>query len=103
MIVTMIDYQKLEKCEVGGLEGRWHSPIIESIYAQFVKFIEKMSSISYDPLDLLNEANNTSFLEDYNFYLDILNDSDKCLSNICISYFENSVNLGSLHKVNNVV
>jgi len=99
MIVTFIDYQKLEKIEVGGLEGRWYSPVIENIYAQFTKFMEKMSSISYDPLDLLNEANNASFLEDYNLYLDISNNSDKCLSNICIVYFENNVGLNSLRKV----
>lgn len=96
----MFDYQKLEKVELSGLEGRWYSATIESIYLRFLKFMEKMSSVSYDPLDLLNETNNTSFLEDYDLYLDITNDSDNCLSNICVTYFENSVNLSSLYKVN---
>jgi len=99
MIITLFDYQKLEKVELSGLEGRWYSATIENIYLRFLKFMEKMSSASYDPLDLLDETNNKSFLEDYNFYLDITNDSDNCLSNICTTYFESSFNLSSLYKV----
>lgn len=100
MIINFIDYQKLEKVEVGGLMGRWFNPIIESVYTQFSKFMEKMNSISYDPLDLLNEENNTSFLEDYNFHLIMSDDIDNRLVTVSKMCFEKSDDLMSVHKVN---
>lgn len=99
MIIGLNDYQKLEKVEVGGLMGRWYSPIIESVHFRFKKYMEKMISISYDPLDLSNEANTVSFLEDYNFYLNMSVDFDHCLATIAKACFENSDDLMSLHKV----
>ncbi|VVC32244.1 Hypothetical protein CINCED_3A002285 [Cinara cedri] len=98
MIINFIDYQKIEKIEVSGLVGRWYSPIIERVYLQFTKYMEKMSSISYDPLDLLNESYNKSFLEDYNFYLNMSNDIDQSLATVSKAYFENSDDLMTLHK-----
>lgn len=100
MLVDFIDYEKLEKVEVGGLMGRWYSPVIASVDNRFRKYMEKMSSISYDPLDLLNESYNTSFLEDYNFYLDMSKDIDNRLATVSKACFENSEDLMSLHKVN---
>lgn len=103
MLISSIDYQKLEKVEVGGLVGHWYIPGIEGVYHRFSKFMEKIVSISYDPLDLLNETNNTLFLEDYNFYLNMTDDIDKCLVTISIACFQNNDNLTSLHKVNNML
>jgi len=101
MLIGSIDYQKLEKVEVGGLVGRWYNPVVEGVYLRFSKFMERIVSITYDPLDLLNETNNILFLEDYNFYLNMSDDFDKCLATISIAYFKNNDNLTSLHKVNN--
>lgn len=100
MMTCLIDYQKLEKVEVGGLMGSWHSPVIEDIYLRFTKFMEKMVSISYDPLDLTNEANNSAFLEDYDFYLNMSKDFDNCLAFITKAAFVDNDNLMSLNKVN---
>lgn len=99
MISSLIDFQKLDKVEVGGLMGRWHSPVIEDIYLQLTKFMEKIISISYDPLDLTNEANNTAFLEDYQLYLDMSEDFENCLATISKASFEDNDDLMSLHKV----
>lgn len=99
MIINFIDYQKLEKVEVGGLMGRWFNPIIESVYIRFSKFMEKMNSISYDPLDLLNEENNTLFLEDYNFHLIMSDDIDNRLVTVSKMCFEKSDDLMSIQKV----
>jgi len=102
MLIGSIDYQKLEKVEVGELAGRLYNSIVESVYQRFLKFMEKIVSISYDPLDLLNEANNRLFSEDYNLYLNMSDDFDKCLATISIVCFKNNDNLTSLHKVNNI-
>lgn len=99
MIIGLNDYQKLEKVEVGGHMGHWYSPMIEGVYVRFTKYMERMISISYDPLDLLNEVNTVSFLEDYNFYLNMSDDFDHCLATIAKACFENSEDLMSLHKV----
>lgn len=98
MVLSFIDYQKLEKVEVGGLTGRWYSQIIDDINLRFSKFIETMSSISYDPLDLYN----TSFVEDYNTFLEMSDDFDRRLAKVSKTCFEESNNLMSLHKVNTV-
>ncbi|XP_025202252.1 dynein beta chain, ciliary-like, partial [Melanaphis sacchari] len=98
MIINLIDYQKLEKVDVGGLIGCWYSPIIENMYLRFTKYMEKLISISYNPLDLLNDANTVSFLEDYNYYLNMSNDIDNCLATISKACFENIDNLMSFHK-----
>lgn len=100
MIGDFIDYEKLEKLEVGGLMGRLYSPVIERVNIRFTKFMERMSAISYDPLDLLNESYNTLFLEDYKFYLEMSNDIDNRLSTVSKACFDNSEDLMSLHKVN---
>lgn len=99
MLSSLIDYQKLEKVEVGGLMGRWYSPVIEDVYQKYIKYAEKLVSISYDPIDFINESNNALFLEDYDSFLKITNDFDNCLATISKACFENSHNLMSLHKV----
>lgn len=99
MMASLIDFQKLEKVEVGGLMGCWHSPVIEDIYLQFSKFMEKVVSISYDPLDLMNEVNNAAFLEDYQLYLNMAEDFENCLATISKASFEDNNDLMSLHKV----
>lgn len=99
MMAKFIDYQKLEKVEVGGLIGRWYGPMIETVYHRFSKYMEKMISISYDPLDVLNEANNVSFTEDYEFYLNMSDDIDNRLATVSEACFENCDDLMSLHKV----
>lgn len=100
MVVTFIAYQKLEKVELDGFMGRWDSQKVESMYLQFTKYMENMVSISYDPLDLLNEVNNSAFLEDYEFYLKMANNVDMRLAAISKTCFENSYNLMTFHKVN---
>lgn len=102
MVVGLLDYQKLEKIEAGGFIGRWLSPTIDDIHFRFSKYVEKAASISYDAMDFSNEENNTLFLEDYNFYLDVSNDIDNRLANIVKASFENSDDLMSVHKVNYV-
>lgn len=97
--MNFIDNQKLEKVDVGGLIGCWYSPMIEDMYLQFTKFMEKLSSIAYDPLDLLNDANNASFLEDYNYYLIMSKDIDNRLATVSKACFEDIDNLMSFHKV----
>jgi len=99
MIINFIDYQKLEKVDVGGLIGCWYSPMIENMYLRFTKYMEKLVSIAYDPLDLLNDVNNVSFLEDYNYYLNMSNDIDNRLATVSKACFENIDNLMSFHKV----
>lgn len=99
MINSSIDYQKLEKVEVGGLMGRWYNPMVEGVYHRFLKCMERMISMPYDPLDLLNEANNTLFMEDFAFYLNMSEDIDNRLATISKACFENSNDLMSIHKV----
>lgn len=99
MVSSLIDYQKLEKVEVGGLMGRWYSPMVEGVYYQFSKYMERMISISYDPLNILNEMSNNLFLEDYYFYLSMSEDIDNRLAFISKACFENSNDLMSIHKV----
>lgn len=99
MIRSLMDYQKLEKVEVGGLMGRWYSPMIEGVYYQFSKYMERMISISYDPLNILNDMSNNLFLEDYRFYLSMSEDIDNRLASISKACFENSNDLMSIHKV----
>ncbi|XP_050529246.1 dynein beta chain, ciliary-like [Daktulosphaira vitifoliae] len=98
IINSLLDYQKLEKVEVGGLIGRWYSNKVEELFSRFSRFLEKLGTISYDPLDMFNDANNVSFMEDYNAYLEMTDDFDKRLTTICKACFEYSDDLMSLHK-----
>jgi len=100
MIKKFIDYQKLEKVEVGGLIGCWYSPMIENMYLQFTKYMEKLVSIAYDPLDMLSDVNHALFAEDYNFYLNMSDDIDNRLATVSKACFENIDNSMSFHKVN---
>ncbi|KAL4088975.1 hypothetical protein QTP88_024053 [Uroleucon formosanum] len=98
MIIKFIDYQKLEKVEVGGLMGCWYSPMIENVYLRFTKYMEKLVSIAYDPLDLLSDVNNALFVEDYNFYLNMSEDIDNRLATVSKACFENIEETMSFHK-----
>ncbi|XP_022163545.1 dynein heavy chain 17, axonemal-like [Myzus persicae] len=98
MIIKFIDYQKLEKVEVGGLMGCWYGPMVENMYLRFNKYMEKMVSIAYDPLDLLSDVNNALFMEDYNFYLNMSDDIDNRLATVSKACFENIDDSISFHK-----
>lgn len=100
MLINYIDYQKLEKVEMAGLMGRWYSSVIDEVSLVFSKDLEKMSSISYDPLDMLNVESNAFFLKDYEIHMTISNDIDNRLAKICKISFENSDHLMATQKVN---
>lgn len=100
MIVDFIDHQKLEKVEMGGHMARWYGTIVEEMFLEFSKDLEKMSSISYDPLEMLNAESNAQFKIDYDTHMAITKNIDNRLATISKICFESSNDLMALQKVN---
>ncbi|VVC42906.1 Dynein heavy chain, domain-1, partial [Cinara cedri] len=98
MLLNFIDYQKLEKIEVSGLMSRMYTPMLERVFLRYSKYLELMSSIAYDPLDLFNEEPNKLFRENHNYYVNLSNDIDHRLATLAKSCYENSNDLMTLHK-----
>ena len=54
--LTVLDFLKLEKVEFGGVKGRCLSEMVSQIFNEFQELMNKISSSSYDPLDLTSKV-----------------------------------------------
>ncbi|KAG8139083.1 hypothetical protein E2320_001864 [Naja naja] len=61
IFVTMLEFEKLEKLEFGGIKGKCLNAHISKLNEEFIEFCNTFKEKTYDPLDY----NNMEFEEDY--------------------------------------
>lgn len=92
---TVMEFQKLEKIEIGGMKGRVLSGQIRDISAEFDSYFHGFASKSYDVLD----PDDDKFDEDFKEFQENIVDLDLKLSTVLVESFDSCSNLESVFKV----
>ncbi|CAH0405196.1 unnamed protein product [Chilo suppressalis] len=96
---TVLEFQKLEKIEVGGMKGRVLSLQIRDISAEFEAFFHSFASKSYDVLEPDDETFNADFKDFQNNIVDL----DLKLSTVLVESFDNCPTLEDIFKLIDIV
>lgn len=91
----MLEFQKLEKIEIGGMKGRVLSGQIRDISAEFDTYFHGFASKSYDVLD----PDDDRFNDDFKDFQDNIVDLDLKLSTVLVESFDNATTLEAIFKV----
>lgn len=92
---TVLEFQKLEKIEIGGMKGRVLSSQIRDISAEFDTYFHGFASKSYDVLD----PDDDRFNQDFKEFQDNIVDLDLKLSTVLVESFDNATTLEAIFKV----
>lgn len=92
---TVLEFQKLEKIEIGGMKGRVLGGQIREISAEFEAYFHGFASKSYDVLDPDDDTFNVDFKE----FQENIVDLDLKLSTVLVESFDNCSTLESIFKV----
>lgn len=92
---TVLEFQKLEKIEIGGMKGKVLSGQIREISVEFEGYFHSFASKSYDVLD----PDDDKFNEDFKEFQDNVIDLDLKLSTVLVESFDNCSTLDSIFKV----
>lgn len=93
---TAIEYSKLEKVEIGGLNGRYLGSKVANIFDEFNTAFNVFRGIAYDPAD----PEDDSFIEDYKLFSEKVLDMDRRLAAISTLAIGNCYNLEAIFRVN---
>ncbi|KAI8438867.1 hypothetical protein MSG28_011209 [Choristoneura fumiferana] len=96
---TVMEFQKLEKIEIGGMKGRVLSGQIRDISAEFDSYFHGFASKSYDVLD----PDDDKFDEDFKEFQDNIVDLDLKLSTVLVESFDSCSNLESVFKLIDII
>ncbi|XP_038207715.1 dynein beta chain, ciliary [Zerene cesonia] len=96
---TVLEFQKLEKIEIGGMKGRVLGGQIREISAEFESYFHSFASKSYDVLDPDDET----FNEDFKVFQDNIIDLDLKLSTVLVESFDNCSTLEAIFKLIDIV
>ncbi|XP_066247509.1 dynein beta chain, ciliary [Euwallacea similis] len=95
---TVMEFNKLEKVEIGGLKGRLLSARVSAVYAEFQQCYAIFAGKSYDALD----PDDASFEGDFQQFKQRIFEMDMKLSAILCQAFEDCSNLEAIFKLINI-
>ncbi|XP_041975803.1 dynein beta chain, ciliary [Aricia agestis] len=96
---TVLEFQKLEKIEIGGMKGRVLGGQIREISTEFDSYFHSFASKSYDVLDPDDET----FNEDFKDFQENIIDLDLKLSTVLVESFDNCSTLEAIFKLIDIV
>ncbi|XP_049878702.1 dynein beta chain, ciliary [Pectinophora gossypiella] len=96
---TVLEFQKLEKIEIGGMKGRVLSGQIREISTEFETYFHSFASKSYDVLD----PDDQKFNGDFKVFQDNIIDLDLKLSTVLVESFDNCATLEAIFKLIDIV
>ncbi|XP_071446269.1 dynein beta chain, ciliary-like [Hetaerina americana] len=92
---TIIEFQKLEKVEIGGLRGRILGMKVADVFAEFNELLSEFANKTYDALD--PESND--FHKDYEWFQERIEDFDRRLASVFSQAYDDCHNLESIFKL----
>ncbi|XP_045482107.1 dynein beta chain, ciliary [Harmonia axyridis] len=92
---TVLEFNKLEKIEIGGVKGRGLSSRLTEVYAEFQQSFSIFSGKSYDVLD----PDDLAFLDDFRSFKQNIFEMDMKLSAILCQALEDCNNLDAVFKL----
>lgn len=91
----VVEYLKLEKVEIGGLNGRVLGVKVSHIYDEFSAAFGVLQNVTYDPAD----PEDPSFINDYKDFVNKITDMDRRMAAITTLAFDECHNLEAIFKV----
>ncbi|KAJ8921304.1 hypothetical protein NQ315_013778 [Exocentrus adspersus] len=95
---TVLEFNKLQKVEIGGIKGRLLSARIVRVFEEFQQCFSTFSGKSYDVLD----PDDTSFITEFEQFKQKILEMDTKLAAILCQAFEDCSNLESIFKVSHL-
>ncbi|XP_078394996.1 dynein axonemal heavy chain 11-like [Cetorhinus maximus] len=95
LFITMLEFQKLEKLEFGGMKGKMLSEQISKMNSEFLESCKTFRESTYNPLDY----ENTDFEKDYIVFKEKIVDFDRQLGTILCAAFTDCSGLESAFKL----
>ncbi|KAJ8290699.1 hypothetical protein GJAV_G00016460 [Gymnothorax javanicus] len=95
LLTIILEFQRLEKLEFGGVKGKVHSEQVSCIYKEFMEVCEMFKSSEYNPLDY----NCQEFECDYKCFKEKVLDFDRRLACILCLAFRDCGSLESAVKM----
>ncbi|XP_008430693.1 dynein heavy chain 11, axonemal isoform X2 [Poecilia reticulata] len=96
---TMLEFQMMEKLELGGIRGRFYSEQVAKIHNEFTNHCQVLKYSKYNPLDLTSQA----FEDDYNTFKRRIADFELRLANLLCLAFKDCAGLESALKMLTIV
>ncbi|XP_054260158.1 dynein beta chain, ciliary-like [Macrosteles quadrilineatus] len=93
-----LEYSKLEKVEIGGLNGKHISTKVFAVFDEFNMAFNVFRSVSYNPA----EPEDTAFLSDYKVFKEKVLDLDRRMAALSSQAFNECHNFESIFKMINV-
>ncbi|GFN78401.1 dynein heavy chain 9, axonemal, partial [Plakobranchus ocellatus] len=95
LMETALEFYKLEKIELGGIQGKQLSDRVANIFTEFNEQYKIFSERSYDCLDTSSDE----FVVDYHNFLEKIADFDRRLATIICMGFDDCSGLESMYKM----
>lgn len=92
---TIVEFNRLEKVEVGGTRGKILSSQVVNIFNEFTQALDTFRKIKYDVLDLKSD----NFLRDLHIFHDKTDDLDKRIATILCQGFDDCSGIQSCFRL----
>ncbi|KAJ8974478.1 hypothetical protein NQ317_016132 [Molorchus minor] len=99
ILMTQIEFSKLEKVEIGGIKGRWLSQKCNEVFEDFLKTYAVFPNITYEILDLKEQR----LISDFSTFNINCEDLDRRLAAIFSQAFDECNNLEQTFKFLSIV
>jgi dynein heavy chain, axonemal len=92
---TALQFNKLERVEVGGTKGKALSANVRQIHADFEEALEKLHQVEYDVMDVESKH----FDDDFYEFRTCIKELERRLGSVIIQGFEDCVTVGTAFKL----
>uniref|UniRef100_A0A3B5KZ49 Dynein, axonemal, heavy chain 11 n=1 Tax=Xiphophorus couchianus TaxID=32473 RepID=A0A3B5KZ49_9TELE len=96
---TMLEFQMMEKLELGGIRGRFYGEQVAKIHNEFTNHCQALKYSKYNPLDLTSQA----FEDDCNTFKRRIADFELRLANLLCLAFKDCTGLESALKMLTII
>eukprot|EP00201_Polytomella_parva_P017476 CAMPEP_0175071536 /NCGR_PEP_ID=MMETSP0052_2-20121109/19298_1 /TAXON_ID=51329 ORGANISM="Polytomella parva, Strain SAG 63-3" /NCGR_SAMPLE_ID=MMETSP0052_2 /ASSEMBLY_ACC=CAM_ASM_000194 /LENGTH=4543 /DNA_ID=CAMNT_0016338719 /DNA_START=12 /DNA_END=13643 /DNA_ORIENTATION=- len=95
MMSTCVQFNKLERVEVGGTKGRLLTNGIKAIHSDFIAAVEKMQQVQYDVMDV----DAKKFHDDFYKFRIVIKELERRLAAIIIQAFDDCTTIQTTFKL----
>ena len=92
---TILQFDRLEKVEVGGTKGKILTTTVRQIYADFLNAVKKFQSVNYDIMDVESKQ----FDDDFYEFRCVIKELERRLGSIIVQAFDDCTTLTATFKL----
>ena len=92
---TVLQFNKLERVEIGGTKGKTLTTSVRQIFADFQQAVAKFQTVQYDIMDVESKQ----FDDDFYEFRCVIKELERRLGSVIIQAFDDCVTVGSAFKL----